>query len=311
MSNSNFKNLMSQLRISKEENTTKTQNKSKTKVKEKYLRLSKDHVYTVRLLPYLTEDGKPKTVKENWYHYKDNTKYGCSYPSCPLCGNTKKTLQKLVNVQLKKTTDQNVFENDYYILSLHQSLYELINNYEKENSVSIFDIFGASELTIVVGSKPSGYGNDIFTYEESSISGILLPISNDIETYTDEQIMSYLKEFTFDLDKEVASLPKYKLASEKNEIKEVRKESIVDEDVKPVKKTLNQTLKQIKESIDSEEDVSINVLKPKELEKVEEKVVESTEFETKKPQKQVEKTISTKANYTDDHIKNFLDDLED
>lgn len=312
---SNFKNLMSQLRISKEENVAKTTATTKTKVKEKYLKLKKGNKYIVRLLPYLTEDGRPKTVKDSWYHFKDGTKYGCSYPSCPLCGNTKKTLQKLVNVQLKKTTDDSVFENDYYILSLHKSLYDMIDKFEKDNSLSMFDIFGAGELTIEVDSKPSGYGNDILTYNESTISSILLPLSNDIETYTDEQIMAFIKEFTFDLDKETASLPKYQ--ENKNVVVETKKETIVDEDVvKPIKKPLGQTLKDIKNSIDMAEDVSINVSQPKEEEKKQEVIVDS-EYETTKPVKTTKTTKkeeindSNKSNESDDYIKSFLDELDD
>ena len=305
---SNFKNLMSQLRISKEETVTKT----KQKTKEKYLKLKKGNKYIVRLLPYLTEDGRPKTVKDSWYHFKNGTKFGCAYPSCPLCGNTKKTLQKLVNVQLKKTTDESVFENDYYVLSLHQSLFDMIDKYEKENSLSMFDIFGAGELTIEVDSKPSGYGNDILTYDNSTISSILLPLSTEIETYTDEQIMSFIKEFTFDLDKETASLPT-EIPQNNVGQENVKKETIVDEDVKPIKKPLGQTLKDIKNSIDMNEDISINVSTPKVEEKIEEKVVEdkNIEFETKKPTKSTTKTTTTSDSTSDDYIKNFLDELED
>lgn len=306
----NFKSLMSQLRVSKDENVSKV----KTKVKEKVLKLSKNHKYIVRLLPYINVEGKPMTVKENWYHYKDGTKYGCAYPNCPLCGNTKKTLQRLVNVQLKKSTDQNVFEGEYYILPIHQSLYKLIDDYEKANSLSMFDIFGAPELTIEVESKPSGYGNDILTFDNSTINDIFLPISTEIETYSDDQIMSFLREFTFDLEKEVASLPKYKIVNNN----EVENKVIVEKPInqptssEPVKKDLGKTLNDIKNNIDLDEDVSINVNKVIEP-KAEVKEVKNDEFETKKPVKTTTKTNKNEStdDSTDSYVKDFLDNLDD
>lgn len=316
---SNFKSLMSQLRVSKEEVQSKS--KSKVKKKEKMLRLSKGNKYVVRLLPYLTADGKPMTVKESWYHYKDNTKYGCSYPSCPLCGNTKKALQRLVNVQLKKTTDENVFEGEYYILSLHTSLYDMLNKYEKDNSLSLFDIFGAGELTIEVDSKPSGYGNDIFTYDESSISDILLPISNEINNFSDEEIMSFLKEFTFDLDKEVASLPKFQ-SEIKESVVDYTKTNVVQEQIKEVeevkevevkkeKKSLSKTLNDIKNSIDNEEDVSINVKKPLiEKEEVKKVEIKNPENESKKPVKENIVINSDSKTNIDSFVDDFLKDFD-
>lgn len=302
----NFKNMMSQLRVSKDEG--KSNNSNVVVEKHKNLLMKANNEYVVRLIPYINASGEPKSIKEFWYHYFENTKYACQL-GCQLCTDkVRKTLQKTANVQLISTTDSRYKANDYFILPINPNLYTILDDYEKENSMSLFDVYDSPELTLKPVDTINNYNTKVLTFNDSFFSDVYKPLTSNIEDYEDEQIISFLKEFTYDLDKEVENIVPY-----------VKKGITTDNDVTIIKFSEQQS-NNLKDSLDKIKETINESIVLDENEEKEEVVFEKTKPTKKAKEKIVDivttptiETTKTTIDLTDSesYINDFLDTIKD
>jgi len=314
---SKFRSMMSQLRVSKE----KSQKDNGNNDNNKYLYPNKNKTYILRFLPYMNKADTPATIKEFKYHYIDGKKYLCEgfYSGCELCEKKNRaTTQRLANIQIIKSDDTKYKAGDYHILPIHWTMYNLIDAYEKDNSCSLFDVYGAGEFTVRVNeqSKTNGSGQKytFLGYERSSISDTQIALSPEILNYDDEQIISFLKEFTFDLDKEEANIPKFKPIVIEKEIPKVKE--IKEELVTPLSKDVTSSIADTINNIDEEIESTIDDIKPiikskKVVEKAIEEKVEEIKAETKKEIIEDSSSEDTSNEDTDDYINDFLNSIDD
>lgn len=313
---SSFKEKMSKLRMSQEK--TEQVKVGGNKEQNKYLFPQPNKTYIVRLLPYLTEANNPQTIKEVWFHKIGNQKYLCEggkYAGCPHCEqNIKPLSQKYLNLQVIKTNDTKVKEGSYYILPIHYKLYEILDEYEKRNGCSLFDIFEAGEVTINVTEEINGtYKNVSFT--TSKISDIKTSISPEINSYDEDQIISFIKEFTYDLDKEII-VPKFKEVESDSDVKVVEEKPILkttfNAPEKPSVKEIQSSISDMKNLID-DEDLEVSFEEPKVLE-TPKQVKETTKKTTKKDESTTSDDTSSSFKNdvdTEDYIKDFLSSIND
>lgn len=192
--NNNLKNMLSKLKASQMEQGRK--------FNQKTLTTKPNFSYRVRLLPYMGDELN--SFKEVYYHFINNKKVMCGSKYCKHCQDgSKKTMQRLVNVKLLETDDPfaTKFVDLTLIYNVNYSLLQKIDKYEKDNLTTIFDIYSAPELII----KPT-MENNYITYKESFVGTDFKPIASNINSYEDDVIIHYLKNFTFNLDEEVATM---------------------------------------------------------------------------------------------------------
>lgn len=308
----NFKNMMSQLRISKDEG--KSNNSNTVVEKHKNLLMKANNEYVVRFIPYINNDGEPKSIKEFWYHFYENTKYSCKL-GCQLCTDkVRKTLQKTANVQLISTTDSRYKPNDYFILTINQNLYTILDDYEKNNSMSLFDVYDAPELTLKPTEVINDYKTKVLSFNDSFFSETYKSLTSNIEDYEDEQIISFLKEFTYDLDKEVEHIVPYEKKGITTTNETLVLNPIVSESINNASSELINSIASMKKQIDIEMNEDLDETK-----------ADEPVFEKTKPIKKVKEskiipsvttTIETQKTTIDlsdqeSYINDFLDTIKD
>ena len=317
---SNLRKLMSQLKISKDDNNS-------NKKDFKNLFMKDGCFYRVRFLPYIDNNGEFNIIKNVWYHYINNEKIECNSKNCSYCKKSiNKQNQKFVNIKLIETDDtqyNNNYAKDYFIFNMPYSFYQMLDNYEKTKLISIFDIFGSPEVILKAKETVNKYNTKYIDLTESFITEEIKPISENIENFKDEDIIAYIKSFTYNLDEEVKSMFKNEVIQENQEettqseqAKLVRKEievieTKVEKSIVPQKSNrkidedLTTSINNIKINLD---DINLNLdsgllVEDVEEKKIEEKIIEPIKekviIEDKKPIKKVKVE-------EDDEINNFI-----
>lgn len=310
---SSLRKLMSQLKISKDEsqNSQKKENKN--------LFLKSGFSYKVRFLPYIGNDGMPNIIKHMWYHFVDGAKIDCSSKSCVHCdNNVKKNNQKFTNIKLIESDDaqyNRTNSKDYFIFTIPYDFYQFLDNYEKNNSVSLFDVFGAPEVVLKPTNFINNYGNSQLSFTDSFVCSEVKPISDNIADFSDEDIIAYLEEFTYNLDEEVKSMfvmsneeiePQARVINTK--IKQIDTKTKVE-----VQESRNETMKSsINTMINNLDDIELDLdegIKVEDLKVVVEPIVKK-EVKVKEVKKQ---TIVPKIveDNIDDFINDFMNEIED
>ena len=204
---SDLKKLMSQLRISKDESQD---NNSQKKELSKNLFLKNGFSYKVRLLPYFDNKDELNTIKNVWYHYINNEKVICNGIGCSNCKNgLKPSNQKFINVKLIETDDKqysNFSNRDYFIFIVPYEFYKVLDDYEKTNLASLFDIYDSPNIVLKATEIINKYGNKMLDLKDSFIEENKAPLTKNINNFNDEDLIHYIKTFSYNLDEEIKSM---------------------------------------------------------------------------------------------------------
>ena len=243
---SDLKKLMSQLRISKDESQD---NNSQKKELSKNLFLKNGFSYKVRLLPYFDNKDELNTIKNVWYHYINNEKVICNGIGCSNCKNgLKPSNQKFINVKLIETDDKqysNFSNRDYFIFIVPYEFYKVLDDYEKTNLASLFDIYDSPNIVLKATEIINKYGNKMLDLKDSFIEENKAPLTKNINNFNDEDLIHYIKTFSYNLDEEIKSMFKSTAA-----LSEPKKEATKDNKTMDLEKRKEEIKVNLESSID-------------------------------------------------------------
>ncbi len=243
---SDLKKLMSQLRISKDESQD---NNSQKKELSKNLFLKNGFSYKVRLLPYFDNKDELNTIKNVWYHYINNEKVICNGIGCSNCKNgLKPSNQKFINVKLIETDDKqysNFSNRDYFIFIVPYEFYKVLDDYEKTNLASLFDIYDSPNIVLKATEIINKYGNKMLDLKDSFIEENKTPLTKNINNFNDEDLIHYIKTFSYNLDEEIKSMFKSTAA-----LSEPKKEATKDNKTMDLEKRKEEIKVNLESSID-------------------------------------------------------------
>lgn len=242
-----LKSILKGLRTFKDKDTDEISEKSA------WIKLRKGFSYKLKFIPFYDKKADDlKNLLNYWTHYIDGKRFLCDgkFNGCKCCEDGyKATPVNLVNVQLIQTTD-NGYKNkigEHFVLNLNYTILNQIQDYEKKNNESIFDIFESATINVKVDEEMSvsdakeSYSKSVY---ETTFSTSKTAIKPNIEQDTEEELWEFLKTIPKDLNEFVIGEKYVKEVSDKNEnavvannssedkelVKEEKKEELVEED---------------------------------------------------------------------------------